>query len=349
MNNILSDQLNMLDFTEVGSVISANPAGRGINFRELVMQAISGEISLSIGGIWSSLSQLLFSGIGEHLSVMRNLIVLGVLSAFLKALTDSFDNKSVGELGFYVNYIAIIIILFQSFWISLSTARDMVFMLANLMQAAVPLMTSVIFMTGNITTGFVINPVLMFLASTITFFVRDFIMPAATLTASVQIINHLTEKEILTKLADLIKNTISWLLKGVAIIFISVLSLQRVSAPLLNSAISRTARSAIRVIPVVGDVFTGAIDTVMYWGSAAKSGVMVALVIAAALVFIIPIIEMVSAIFIYKTTSALIQPICDERIVKCIDSIGSSVALLLGAMVTVIIMFLFSLMIIISL
>ena len=101
-------------------------------------------------------------------------------------------------------------------------------------------------------------------------------------------------------------------------------------------------------IPVVGGVLNGAIDSVMYFSDAVKSGALVTIILIIISICVVPTIKILAIVITYKLMAAVIQPISDPRIVKCIDSIGSYTAMLLGCVVLVMVMFIFSVMIILS-
>lgn len=346
---MLEQQLNMLDFGEISSVIDKTYPSGGISFKELVEKAVTGKLDLSFNSILDYASKLFFSEITDNLAVIRNLLIIAILAALLKNLSESFKNKSVGELGFYAGYIMIILILFSSFQIACGIASDMVGQLSSLIGASVPLVTTLTVMSGNVSAAYVLNPTLLFLANIVTVVIKDFILPGIIMAASVSIVNYLNGKEILTKLTELFKNSLSFCLKAMAGLFMGIISLQRISAPLMGNVMGKTAKSAISLVPVVGEALSSSVDTYLYFTHAAKSGVVVAVFIVTAAMFAMPVIKLAALIFIYKLTAGIVQPICDERVVKCIDSVGGYTVLLLGAVVTVATMFLFALMIVLSL
>jgi stage III sporulation protein AE len=178
--------------------------------------------------------------------------------------------------------------------------------------------------------------------------IKNFIVPAIMLGAGIYIVNYLTEHEIIGKFAALIKQAASWALKGIVILFAAVLGLQRVSTPILDNLAMKTARSATGAVPVVGDMLTGAMDTVLGFAQAAKSGMSVAVIISVVMVCALPVMRVLVLVAVYKFIAAAIQPVCDKRICDCIDAIASFTLLLLGAAVSVCVMFLFAVMIMLS-
>lgn len=348
--SMLQEEINMLDFSDISGVIDKSQYSevRKIKITDLVMQAIKGEIDFSPKNIINIIGNSFFGEINALLSLMRHMIAIAVLSAFFKAFSSSFKSNSVAELGFCVNYIVIITVLLSSFTICLGIMEDLVTEICDLMLAAQPLMLSLVVMSGNVASSYAFSPVMLFFTTFIANFLQLFIVPAILSGAVLQIVTYISEREMLQKFSELIRAAVSWGLKMTAGIFISVLSLQRVSTPILNNVAVKSAKTAVTFVPVVGQALSGAVDTVFYWAGAVRSGVLVAVIVLIIIMCAAPILKIAAFVFVYKMTAGIIQPICDERIVKAIDSAGAFAALVLGACALVSAMFIIMTIIVLS-
>ncbi len=346
----LDKYLNSIDISPIESSIITNNVGVGTSFSfgDLIKKAVAGELDFSPHAIFDHAIQLLGNEVLLQSALIRNLFIIAILSALIKNLTDSFKNKGVGELGFYVSYLALITVLFDSFRLAVGTMSSLIMTTTSLMEASIPLMLSLIVMTGSIGGAYAFHPIVFFVVNVAASFIKTTLMSAIVLGAGVQIVNYLTEQEILSKFAELIKNGCSLCLKVIIIIFMAALSLQRVGSTIVDNVVLKTARSVMGSVPVVGGILTGAADTVSSFADATKSGVSLALVIMIVVACAFPILKMVILVFVYKFTAAAIQPVCDARIVKCIDAIASFSLLILACGVSVAVMFLFSVMILLS-
>jgi len=344
-------QLDMVDLTDMSITIgnANNAAARGLDLEMLVRQAIQGELTLSSEAIMQAAIGSLAGEAVSLLSMMRHMILLAVLGAIFKELSASFKQKGVSELGFYVHYLVMLSVLLSSFGIGLGLVQGLVDELCGFMLAAQPALTGLVTLSGNPAAAFAFAPVLLAAVNVIAFLVQKALIPVITLAAVLQIINYLSERAMLEKLSVLLRNGIGWALRMTAVLFVAVLSLQRVSAPAANNAVTKTAKLAVNAIPIVGMVLTDAVDTVMVWTGVVRSGVMVAVVIALIVLCAAPLVKLAAFVLIYKLTAALIQPISDPRAVKAIDAAGTFAGLLLGAGAVVSAMFIFMVMIMLSL
>lgn len=333
------DPLSIIDTTEIDTVLGHALTFDRPTFGQLVQRAVTGQLDLSPSGIITGTLRHVFAEILAHIDLMQQLIFIAVLAALLKILTESFQTKSAGELGFYVCYITLVIIIFSSFRLALIIASDMIQNVTELIRVSIPVVISLVLMSGNIAGAYAYNGLLLFAINIINTLIIAIVMPLISFVATIQVVNYLTENEILKNMSDLIHKITSWGTKSLAIGFISLLALQRISAPIINNLAIRGARVTINAVPVVGGVLSGAVDSVLYFASATKSGVIVAVIISIVYLCIIPVAKLISLMFIYKFVAAIIQPICDKRIVKCINTIGNYCSLLLGIAVMVTVMF----------
>jgi stage III sporulation protein AE len=338
---LASSQLDMFDFKELDSTT-------GIDFKDLIVKAVSGQLDLSLSNLGKRAAGILFHEITDNWRLIRNLMVIVVLCAVLQNLTDSFKNKGVGELGFYVGYMALVMVLFASFTNTIGIMTGVVKAMSDIMAAAIPIALGLLAISGSLSSASMFSPLFAFVIEALTLFVRHLLTPMLIFSTGLEIVNFLTEKKPLSNFAELIRKIADWSIKTIAVVFLAVLSIQRLSAPILNNVAMKTAKSAANAIPVVGGMISGAFDAVVYWGQAAKSGMLVALVIALVIAVSVPILKILAMLIIYKLTAAIVQPISDERIVDCLTSIGKSCALILQAGVTVAVMFIVSVVVLLA-
>jgi len=343
-------QLELVDFEGINVIVgqSDNESVRNLDLATLARQAISGELDLSP----VHLADMLITGLaGEAaglLSMLRHMVLLALLGAVFKELSASFRQKGVSELGFYVHFLLMLSVLLSSFSLCLGITQSLVGELCAFMLAAQPVLIGLVTASGNVAAAFAFAPLLLSAVNIIAFFIDRLLAPVITMAAVLQIVNCLSERAGLEKLSLLLQNGLRWALGLTATAFVAVLSIQRISAPAANTAVARTAKLAVNAIPVVGATLVNAVDTVAVWSGAVRSGVMIAVVLALVLLCAVPLLKLAAFALVYKLTAALLQPISDPRIGKAVDAAGSFAGLLLGAAAVVSVMFIFMIMLMLS-
>lgn len=343
-----SNQLQILDGLDFGAIdrAAALPGG---SVYDVAMQILTGELDLSLGGVVASLLAPLFAEIGVMGALLRELAIIAILSAVLSAVSQNLRSKAVSDLGFYVVYMIVVALLVDSFMECIFIMRDFAGTLGRLVEAAVPAMISLVLVSGNPTSAALFNPLAMFAAGAMQFVIRDIVAPILVFGAVLEIINNLTAREMISRLASLARTLLKTGLAALAGLFAAVLTLHRISAPIVDGAAVRAARFAVNAVPVVGQALSGAVDTATLWSGAVKNSVLTAVIVVIVMICIPVIIKLLAFTIAYKITAALLEPICDKRVCSAISAAGSLASLALAACALAAASFVFMVMVMISL
>ncbi|MCL2603686.1 MAG: stage III sporulation protein AE [Defluviitaleaceae bacterium] len=317
-------------------------------FIDLAQQAVRGELDLSLSGILTAGGNLIFAEFFANGQILRQLLIIAILGALMRCLTQAFTHKSAGEMGFHVTYLMAVLLAVSSFHISVGVLTGLVTVVRGMMTAAVPVMIGLMAMSGNFVGAAGFHPLMFFALQLVTWFITVVFIPLVLAAAALDIVNQLSSENKLDKLADLLRKISDYALKAIVGVFTFLLTLQRISAPIINNAALRTGRSAAGAIPVVGGALTAAMDTVIHFGQAAKSGVLVALVLILCVTLAAPLLKILVLSWVYRIIAAVIQPVSDERLVKCMDGAGKAMGQLFSAAALLGVMCLYSVVILLS-
>lgn len=341
--------LDSLEFESINRAAKNFEIGN-TDIKTLAYDIITGKISLDFGEICNYAVKRFLNEVYNHINIMRNIIAVSIPAALLHSFALSFKKREAAELGFYVCYISVVALLMASFHNGLSILQNTINDIVSIAKAAVPMLAgllSVSAVNGAVSAA-ALSPSILFASGLVTLCIDNVFVPLIKMCALISIVNYLTEKEMLQKLAAFISGGLSIALKALAAAFMAALSLQRAGAAIASTAVAKSVKTAVGIVPVVGDIFSSAVDNAFYWTSAIKSGVGIAVIIFLLFACSVPAMRLCAIIFIYKLTAVLIQPISDSRITECIDMIGHYMFIILAALVTVLIMLLFSVITIIT-
>ncbi len=344
-NDDISQSFNMLDTGELNTLTSTT----SFSLSELFSDLLHGNLPFSITGIINYIFTKTFSEVLLNISLFRNLILITILSAFFTNISSSIKSSDASNLAFYSFYIAIITILYNSFYLAYLICFDLIDSIYNFIIASIPLISSTILLSGSTTYFTAINPLLFFFTDTVIIVIRTVVLPFILCIASLDIINRINDKEIFSNFCKTGKQIISWSLKLFSGFFISLLAIIRVTAPIYDGLINKTAKVSISAIPVVGSSLSNALDTAIYLGKTTKNGALVALIILLIAYIGVYFIKLVSFLVIYKVSAIIIEPIADKKISKSISIVGDYIGYFIACCFFVSLMFVFSLLSIISL
>jgi len=91
------------------------------------------------------------------------------------------------------------------------------------------------------------------------------------------------------------------------------------------------------------------VQTIAAFGSLAKSGLAVGIVVLIGVCAFTPFVKILAIAAVYKLMSAIIQPLGEKAVTECIDEIGNVISLFLGIIAMLVIVSMGTVLIFVSL
>jgi len=354
MSGVLANTLNSVEIEQqLFDTVSPENVNQFIN---KVNQELNGEIPLlnnnTIQGIatqglhvswqtmWQTVMSKLFHEVSVNTHLMGKLLFLAVLCAMLKNLQNSFEQSSISLLAYSVCFIFMTSIALTTFYNALRLASQTVEYMVGFMEALLPLLISLLAGVGALTTASLFTPLMLFLISSMSVVVKDVVMPLLFLTAALECLNYLSDTYRLSNLAGVLKQTGMIVLGFSMMLFIGIITIQGTAGSVADGLALRTAKFATATfVPVVGKIFADTVELVMGASLVLKNAIGIFGVIVVFMICIFPLIKLLSLILVIKISGALVQPLGDEKMAKCLDSMGNNLLLVFGAVLTVALMF----------
>lgn len=289
---------------------------------------------------WKSLMARFFQEIAANVHLSGKLLFLAVLCAILQNLQNSFERSNVSLLTYSICFSFLAVIALTSIYNVLELARQTVAQMVDFMQALLPVLISLLAGVGAITSAALFSPVMLFLTSMVSLLVKDVVLPLLFLTTVLECVNYLSNTYRLDNLAGVFKQGGMVVLSLALVVFIGVVTIQGVSGGVSDGIALRTAKYATATfIPVVGKMFSDTVELVMGASLLLKNTVGILGVLAVLMICVWPLLKILSLIVVIKLTGALIQPMGDDRMAKCLDMMGNNLLLIFGAVLTAALMF----------
>ncbi len=342
VSSVIENQLDRLDLGVVDSEAGEIDTMEDITFQGLVKKAISGELTFQPSQILSFVTGHFFGEVKNQMTTVKKIILIIILSGILKNLNASFAGKSVGELGFYICYLVLIVLVMTEFYHQTAMVGLVVKKMTVSFQAMLPIFFALAASSGQYTQTAVIGPTIAGGAGILSVILTTFVLPIITLAASLEMINQITEKPMLGRFNDLLKGGIALGMKATAFLFMALLSLQKLGSSSINHMLGKTTKAVVSAIPVVGDVMGGAVESAAALTGMLKNGTLAAAAVFLICICAVPLIRLGVMVVVYKVTAAAAEPICEPRLVKCIGGVADFLILLFGVLFLMEVMFLFS-------
>lgn len=340
-NVSLLDEVSIEETNDYWNQIVSNygeflPNIKNVTFREFINSQNGLSVKDWIYAIISYLGhEVILNG-----KLLGTLIILSLCSAILQGIQTAFESKTVSKVADIVIILVLLILALQSFQLASSYVSETIIQMRDFMLALLPLMLGLMASFGNLTAVAFFHPIVVALMHFTVVLVSTIILPLFFLSALLQMVSTLNEEFQVTKLAELFKN-LGLALLGIALtVFLSVVSVQGASSAIQDGVAMKTTKFVTsNFIPVVGKLFTDATDTVLSASLLLKNAVGIVGVIILLVLVLFPAIKIIVIAMIYKITAAMLQPLGDGPILKCMDIMSKHILYLFAALLAVSLMF----------
>jgi len=319
------------------------------DFKALVIGLATGQISMQPTEIFNRFINYIFRELVANSELLGKLVVLAVICAVLTNITGAFEKGTTGQLTHMVAYLVLVTIAVGSFGMAIQLARGVVDNMVTFMQALLPLLLTLLVAVGGIASAAIFHPIIFLTIATVGTVIKNVVLPLIFFATVLEIVSGLSEHFQVSKLAGLLKTVAMSVMGLMSTIFIGVMALQGVAGAVADSVTFRTAKFATRTfIPVVGGVFSDALEAVIRSSLLMKNAVGIAGVLVIIMLLVIPLVKIVTMAFIYKFAGAVIQPVGEEKISNCLNTLGGSLLTVFAAVAMVGLLFFFSLAIVVG-
>lgn len=322
-----SSLLDDVDFTDLDDLLGANPITEDFDFKGLVKQLISGE-EIDKKWLFDSIKDTFLKEVSQSKGFMIQIILLVAAFALLYNFANVFENAAVTDISFYIVYMILLALLMKSFLLISGILNGALGVTLNFMRALMPAFClTMVFSTGTVTAmGFYqLTLFLLYLIETVLLYG---VVPAVHIYIMLELLNHLTREEMISRMTELIKTGVEWVLKFLFSLVVGVNVVQGLLSPVIDGFKTTMFARTAGMIPGFGSSINAVAEVMVGSGIIIKNGVGVAGILVVLLLCVGPLIKVGVMTLMYKLSAAVIQPIADKRLAGCISGMGEGARLL---------------------
>ncbi|NPV42461.1 MAG: stage III sporulation protein AE [Firmicutes bacterium] len=332
--DIIDEQISKLDFSQVEELL--NSMNRDVEefipeftIDNLINLIKNKDINYSFKSFFAGVFNYFFKEIIANSQLLAKLIILAVLLAILQNLQSAFEKDNISKLAYSVCYLILIGIIINSFMIALSLGKQTINDMVNFLHAILPLLLSLLVALGGFASAAVFHPIIFMTVSGVGTLIRDILLPLIFLSSILIVVNNITDTFKVSRMSGLLREISIGLLGFFLSIFLGVIIIQGAGAAVADGVSVRTAKFATKnFFPIVGGIFADALDMVIGCSLLIKNSIGTFGVIVVFLICIFPMIKIISIMVIYKIASALVEPLGETKIVKCLNDVGNSLTMI---------------------
>lgn len=331
--------LSRMELDNVQAALDELLKEQDFSFIGTVRRLMSGAPGISVEECKQFLGNLVLGEFMEQKRIIGYLLILVLAAAMFHNFSDIFGSGQLGETSFYMVYLLVFVLLVKGFSVMSRMLQIELERIVEFMKALAPAYyLSVAASTGTATaSGFYQLILILFYLVEKGFLYL--LLPGIHIYVLLQLVNHLSKEDFLSKMAELIKSILLKTMRTVLGMILGLQLIQNLVAPSIDSlkrtALGRTAG----VIPGIGNAFTAATETVIGSAVLIRNCVGATAIIALILAGMIPLVRLTITAFVYRLMAAVSQPVADKRFVNCLNTMGEGCGMLMKLLINIEVLF----------
>lgn len=311
-----------------------------LSIEDIILKLLSGEETV-VDVLWE-LIQTNFNGIGDYKNIFIKLLGLALICALFGFIPQIFGNEQTTQIGHFIAYITLTAFILATFSDAVTIVKNTVEIIIYLMNVIIPVYLVAVALTGSISTAglsYEVFTIIIYFTQNI---ILTLIIPGVLIYLVMGLANELLESDKFTKLTELIKKSISWVLKGILTMLIGVQMLQGLITPYMDRFNTSVTKKTLEAIPGIGDITASGIEIAVGAALLVKNTVGVVGIIIILAAIAVPFLELFGYGIVFLLTSTLLQPVLQARVHKLFDVTVNAVKLLIRILLTVLLLFIIS-------
>jgi len=230
----------------------------------------------------------------------------------------------------------------NSFLVTTRAANEAVDTMTTFMHASTPPSVALLSAVGGITSAAVMSPAVVAVAGLTSGLIRNVVFPLLFLSALLEVVSMIADRVQLTQFSGLARDVAVACLGGGDDAFSrGFMTIRGVGARVADSVSIRTAKFVSGTfIPVVGKMFSDAVGMVASCAALIHGGLSVAGVVSIFMICLVPAAKILSVAIMYRLAGAIVQPLGDPGLSKCLSVLGNTLILVLVTLGVVAVAFL---------
>ena len=318
LDSLGGDEADFLSVSNAKEAIALITSGEGGNFFERLFSVLGA----TVGRYFLS-----------FLPSFITILIICILKSMLSGVTADFLDNSTTEVVHIVVYAGVITVLMSGVVGVIKTVSDTVGALATFSEAVFPVLLTLLSAVGGATSVAAYTPMLAVLSQGIIGIIVKIILPAFISVVVFTVVGNVSKSVKLEKLVSLIKTASTWIIGVVFGLFATFLTAQGITGGIVDKFGFNVAKFALSgYVPILGGYLSDGFDLISASIVIVKNafGYFSAMTLIAVVVF--PLLKVMAFSLLLRVTSAIVEPIGDERVAKLLHTLAENLNLLITAL-----------------
>lgn len=327
----LAYTLDDFDLEELQSVLdglSENDMG-GISFKDMMKKIMDGSLGEVFEETAEQIKSELFAEIRTNTRLMGQIVVLALVGAVFSNFSGIFGSGHVSETGFYVVYLLTMAFLAASFFASVTVADTVAGNLLEFMRALLPAYFLAVAMAGGAITSSAMCGFTFGAIGVVQAVLSGILIPLMRVYMMMVLAGNLYKEDMISKMTELLRQIILWTVKSMFGVVVGFHVIQGMVLPQADALKNTSAMRLAQMIPGIGAGAGAVSQIVMGSGILLKNTAGAAAVVVLIFLAAVPMVKLFVLMLLYYIAAAVMQPVCDKRLVSCVTEAAAGHGILL--------------------
>lgn len=334
LNESIYEQIGELDLSELQAYLDSLGGFDDKSVADRLISYIGGE-NFAYGNFFTQIGDLFFKDVKELLPAFATVGAAALLCGVFAAIRSSSGAKSTENATFLVTFSAVLLPVLTTVTACFTAAKSALDSIEKQIQLVFPVLLTLMSVSGNTATAAIYSPSAAFVSTGAISLIRQVLFPASIAIAAFSVAGNLSPQLKLNRFGAFFKSMYKWIIGIMISIFGLFFTAQGLSAAAYDNAAKRAAKYAIGAgVPIVGGFLSGGFDLALAGGALIKNSVGYLGMLLLLTVILKPLAMLAAANVLLRFTSAITQPLGDQRISDFLGETADNVNYCLAGVLT---------------
>lgn len=299
------------------------------SFWDLMKELVKGNLKGILGQAGAGIRNTLFSEVDRGGHMLFQVAAIGIIGAVFSNVSSVFKGGQISDTGFFVTYLLLFTCLAASFAASLQVAARVLEQILQFMRLLMPAYFMSVAFSGGSMSALALYEGMLGAVTLVQWLCSTALLSMVKIYVLMVLGSHVVKEALLTRLTDLLEQAVQWSLKTLTGLVVGFHLIQAMILPYADAAGQAGFKRLLEIIPGLGQGAGAMAQMVLGSGVLIKNTMGAAAVVVLAVITVIPIIKLMVLMVLYQCVAAVMQPICDKRIVSCVSGVSKGHKLLI--------------------
>ena len=301
----------------------------GLSFWGLMKELMKGNLKGILGQTGMGLKNALFSQVDRGGQMLFQVAAIGLIGAVFTNVSSVFKGGQISDTGFFVTYLLLFTCLAASFSASLQVAAQVMEQILEFMKLLMPAYYMAVAFSGGSMSALALYECMLGAVTGVQWLCSTVLLSMVRIYVLMVLGSHVAKEALLSKLTELLEQAVVWSLRTLTGLVVGFHLIQAMILPYADAAGQAGMKRLMEMIPGLGQGAGAMAQMVLGSGVLIKNTMGAAAVVVLAVISAVPVMKLTVLMVMYQCVAAVMQPVCDKRVVSCVAGVSKGHKLLL--------------------